>query len=301
MAMHNPPHPGGIVRRQCLDTLDLSVTEAAKGLGVTRQALSDLINGKAGISIDMAIRLSKAFGSNPETWLGLQMAYDLWRARERISVPAQAQSPDDDLKVYAVNVVKTPPFEKQFTGYGIYLGHGTVITAAHVVGHWPAFTNPRVLVAGQDLPAKVIKEGSFETVDLALLSVNEEHLPISLRLRRNPLCKEPPKAGEDVIVVLSYGTVRSRIIFPQLLPPKYRTSFNTFINDVWIAGGSGSGVFHAERKCLLGILSSKIWNYNYRMENGRMVRDLARNTMDIARHFVPASEIAEFIPPEYRF
>ena len=84
MAMHKPPHPGGIVRRQCLDTLDLSVTEAAKGLGVTRQALSDLINGKAGISIDMAIRLLKAFGSNPETWLGLQMAYDLWRARERI-------------------------------------------------------------------------------------------------------------------------------------------------------------------------------------------------------------------------
>ena len=218
-----------------------------------------------------------------------------------ISVPVQAQSPDDDLKVYAVNVVKTPPFEKQFTGYGIYLGHGTVITAAHVVGHWPALTNPRVLVAGQDLPAKVIKEGSFETVDLALLSVNEARLPISLRLRRNPLCKEPPKAGENVIVVLSYGTVRSRIMFPQLLPPKYRTSFNTFIHDVWIAGGSGSGVFHAERKCLLGILSSKIWNYNYRMENGRIVRDLARNTNDIARHFVPASEITEFIPPEYRF
>ena len=67
MAMHNPPHPGGIVRRQCLETLELSVTEAI-GLGVTRQALSDLINGKAGISIDMAIRLSKAFGSSPETW-----------------------------------------------------------------------------------------------------------------------------------------------------------------------------------------------------------------------------------------
>ena len=84
MAMHNPPQPGGIVRRQCLDTLDHSVTEAAKGLGVMRQALSDLINRKAGISIDMAIRLSKAFCSNPETWLGLQMAYDLWLARERI-------------------------------------------------------------------------------------------------------------------------------------------------------------------------------------------------------------------------
>jgi antitoxin HigA-1 len=83
MVLHNPPHPGGIVRRQCLAPLGLSVTEAAKGLGVTRQALSDLVNEKAGISVDMAIRLSKAFGSSPETWLGLQMAYDLWQARGR--------------------------------------------------------------------------------------------------------------------------------------------------------------------------------------------------------------------------
>ena len=85
MAMHNPPHPGGIVRRQCLEPLDLSVTEAARGLGVTRQALSDLVNEKAGISIEMAIRLSKASGSTPETWLGMQMAYDLWQARDRFN------------------------------------------------------------------------------------------------------------------------------------------------------------------------------------------------------------------------
>jgi addiction module HigA family antidote len=85
MAMRNPPHPGGIVRLQCLDPLKLSVTEAAKGLGVTRQALSDLVNGKAGISSDMAIRLSKAFASSPETWLGMQMAYDLWQARGSVS------------------------------------------------------------------------------------------------------------------------------------------------------------------------------------------------------------------------
>jgi addiction module HigA family antidote len=84
MAMHNPPHPGGIVRRQCLEPLGLSVTEAAKGLCVTRQALSDLVNEKAGVSVDMAIRLSKAFGSSPETWLGLQTAYDLDQARGRM-------------------------------------------------------------------------------------------------------------------------------------------------------------------------------------------------------------------------
>lgn len=83
MAMQNPPHPGGLVRRQCLEPLGLSVTQAAKGLGVTRQALSELVNEKAGVSVEMAIRLSKAFGSSPETWLSLQMAFDLWQARER--------------------------------------------------------------------------------------------------------------------------------------------------------------------------------------------------------------------------
>jgi len=224
------------------------------------------------------------------------------------AAPLYAQSSDgfssldDSLRIYAVNVVHSRPFEEPFIGYGIYLGRGAVITAAHVLGRWPSFiSNPRVLIAGQELPAKVIKKGSFDTVDLALLSVDETRLPVSLRLRRNPLCKNPPKAGENVIVVLSYGTARSRIIYPQLLPPQYRANFNTFISDVTIAGGSGSGVFDAKSKCLLGILSSLIWKYNYRMENGRLVRDLARNTINIARHFVPASKIFEFIPLEFRF
>ena len=82
--MHNPPHPGGIVKAECLEPLGLTVTRAAQGLGVTRQALSDLVNERAGVSIEMAIRLSRAFGSTPETWLGMQMAHDLWRARGRV-------------------------------------------------------------------------------------------------------------------------------------------------------------------------------------------------------------------------
>ena len=83
MAMNNPPHPGGIVKRQCLEPLGLSVTRAAQGLGVTRQALSELINERTAVSVEMAIRLSKAFGSTPETWLGMQMSYDLWKIQER--------------------------------------------------------------------------------------------------------------------------------------------------------------------------------------------------------------------------
>src|SRR5271166_104442 len=77
MAMKNPPHPGLIVRHDCLEALGLSVTEGAKVLGVTRQTLNNIVNGKSGISPEMAIRLTKAFGSTAETWLKMQLAYDL--------------------------------------------------------------------------------------------------------------------------------------------------------------------------------------------------------------------------------
>lgn len=82
MAMKNPVHPGRIVRHDCLEPLGLTVTEGAKVLGVTRQTLNNVINGKSGISPEMAIRLSKAFGSTPETWLRMQVSYDLARARK---------------------------------------------------------------------------------------------------------------------------------------------------------------------------------------------------------------------------
>ena len=77
MPMKNPPHPGESVRADCIEPLGVTVTEAAKALGVSRQALNNLINGQAGISPEMAIRLDKAFGGGAETWLRLQAAYDL--------------------------------------------------------------------------------------------------------------------------------------------------------------------------------------------------------------------------------
>jgi antitoxin HigA-1 len=85
MPMKNPVHPGEIVRHDCLEALGLSVTDGAKILGVTRQALNNIVNGKSGISPEMAIRLAKAFGSTPETWLGMQIAYDLAVARKNES------------------------------------------------------------------------------------------------------------------------------------------------------------------------------------------------------------------------
>jgi antitoxin HigA-1 len=84
MKMHDPPHPGEIIRDQCLEPLGLTVAAAANGLGVTRKALSELLNGHSGVSPEMAIRLSKAFGGVPETWLRLQMQYDLWQAEKRV-------------------------------------------------------------------------------------------------------------------------------------------------------------------------------------------------------------------------
>ncbi|MGB8846932.1 MAG: HigA family addiction module antitoxin [Terracidiphilus sp.] len=82
MPMKNPAHPGRSIRNACLEPLGLSVTEGAEILGVTRQALNNVVNGKSGISPEMAIRLSKAFGSTPETWLRMQLAYDLAQTRK---------------------------------------------------------------------------------------------------------------------------------------------------------------------------------------------------------------------------
>jgi len=83
MPMKNPIHPGRIVKHDCLEPLGLTVTAAAKALRITRQALNNLVNERAGISPEMAIRLEKAFGSTADAWLRLQAAYDLAQARKR--------------------------------------------------------------------------------------------------------------------------------------------------------------------------------------------------------------------------
>ena len=82
MNMHNPPHPGEIIRDLCLEPLGLSVTDAASALGVSRKTLSSILNGRLGISPEMAIRLSKAFNTTPESWLNQQVQYDLWNAKK---------------------------------------------------------------------------------------------------------------------------------------------------------------------------------------------------------------------------
>ncbi|WP_369808245.1 HigA family addiction module antitoxin [Oleiphilus sp. HI0123] len=78
--MHNPPHPGEIIKELCLEPLELSITAAAEALGVSRKTLSSIVNGKAGISPEMAVRLSIAFNTSAESWLNQQTQYDLWQA-----------------------------------------------------------------------------------------------------------------------------------------------------------------------------------------------------------------------------
>jgi hypothetical protein len=202
-----------------------------------------------------------------------------------------AESSDESLLIYAVNIHQTP-MQSWGPGYGIYLGNGLFITAAHVAGHtW--FTRPKVSIAGTEYQTKVVKAGDFKTVDLTLLSVDEKQLPLRLALRRNPLCSQPPWPGEAVVTVVPEGTARSRILAPQRLPASTR-KFNTVIADVASTGNSGSGVFDAERKCLLGIMSRKISEYRTDKDTGK------RELHDIAKYFVPASVISQFVPPELR-
>ena len=205
--------------------------------------------------------------------------------------PVWAQSADDSLLAYAVNVHRTP-MQTWGPGYGIYLGGGLFITAAHVVGRaW--MTRPKIAIAGKEYPTRVVKEGSFEGTDLTLLSIEESLLPMRLRLRKNSLCKDPPWPGEQVVTVVPEGVVRSHIIAPGRLPADVR-KFSTVIADVARTGNSGSGVFDAQKRCLLGIMSRKISQSQTRPDTGKT------ETRDIAKYFVPASEIAAFLPTDYR-
>src|SRR5262245_20508871 len=163
----------------------------------------------------------------------------------------RAQYDPESLRTVAVHVVQDPP--QSWTGYGIYLRDGLVITASHVVG-----VKPSIRIAGQLLPATVLKESPFERDDLALLGFEGASLPVSLRLRRTPLCEDAPIVNEPVLVAIPEEAAPSRIMSPKRLPRRYQVRFATVISDVATTGNSGSGVFRAGRRCLLGIMSRKI-------------------------------------------
>jgi S1-C subfamily serine protease len=206
---------------------------------------------------------------------------------------ARAQSDQANLKAFAVHINRTP--QQPWPGYGVYLGNGLILTAAHVAGD-VAQTKPHVVIAGQDLPATLIKQGSLEGVDLTLLSIDGTKLPVGLQMRRTPLCERPPYAGERVTVAIPEGTAPSKVLPRQAIPADLRGRFDTNIADVSTTGNSGSGVFDAADLCLLGIMSRKISILQRPLKPGAPAR-----TMDIAKYFVPAAEIRAFIPQTVSF
>ncbi len=210
-----------------------------------------------------------------------------------IACPAHPQDVDQSLQLYAVHVVRVP--KEDWTGQGVYLGSGLVLTAGHVAGEF--WRTIRIDFAGQELPTEVLKRGSFSAVDLALVSIDDSKLPVSLRLRRLPVCKHAPWPGEQVIIVTVEGIARSRVVSPGVLPRDLAARSLAAIADVATTGNSGSGVFDANQKCLMGIISGKVQQTQIGQENGHTIT----KKRDVAKFFVPAPTIADFIPPEYHF
>ena len=212
-------------------------------------------------------------------------------AAASVSALVWAQSPDDDLTVFGVNVMKAPPLKNPFTGYGIYLGDGKVITAAHVVGDWPAASRPHVVIAGLELAADVLKIGSLDTTDLALLSIDAARLPLSLQLRRNSLCKTRPAYGAEAVVIYPQRAVHTTILSPMFVEVQNRARYGFLVSE---QQSSGSGVFDAEQRCLLGIISRKIQKYDFQKKTA------SDTVAGFAGYYLPAWTIANFIPRELR-
>lgn len=221
-------------------------------------------------------------------WLGVAMSLAIGQRVAAHEGP-RPEPLDDALRVYAVHINRTPP--QSWPGYGMYLGNGLVITAAHVPGNF-VDTSPHVIVNGNDNPSRLVKQGSLDGVDLTLLSVDPAALPVRMRMRRLPLCDASPYPGESVVVVTPENAARSHVLPPTVVPRDMRARFDTVIGDVATTGNSGSGVLDVRKSCLLGIISRKITATG----SGPGAR-----TQDIAKYFVPANSIRAFIPPQVSF
>jgi hypothetical protein len=196
------------------------------------------------------------------------------------------RSHDDEFHAYAVNVVKSP--KPLWTGYGIYLGSGRVITAAHVS---EGRADPSVVIDGVTLDATYLIRGAFEGVDVSLLAVDERLVPARVGLRRMELCDTPALPGQDVAVAVPEGVAHSRILPPKLLPKVAKGRFETLIADVATTGNSGSGVFDTVKGCLMGIMSRKIQVPVVNVKDARR----SQTMVDFAKYFVPAAEIKAFL------
>lgn len=166
------------------------------------------------------------------------------------------------------------------SGPGVYLGSGMILTAAHIVRPTAELS---VNLGGANIPARILKQGVFEDVDLSLLLIDSDKVPAHVTVSRMPICEAPPWPGDPVVVVDATSASRSHILSPQILHFITRNKFSTLIGDVATTGNSGSGVFDPNHKCLLGIMSRKF------------TREVGGKTEDVAKYFVPAHEIRAFI------
>ena len=208
--------------------------------------------------------------------------------------PARPQETDDSLKVYGVHVDRTP--KQSWTGLGIYLGQGIVLTPAHVsgLGFW---RKPRVEIAGKIYPTRVLKDGHFHRVDLTLLSVDVNELPVSLGLRRLPLCPDPSWPNEQVVLVTQENAVRSFVVPPARVPGGLQSGYRTAVGLAPETGGSGSAVIDANKRCLVGMITRTISTGELIEEDGRK----AEKSVAVAKYFIPASQIASFLPAGLRY
>lgn len=203
-----------------------------------------------------------------------------------LAVPGSIRAdPLADVHAVAVHIERTPA--QSWPGYGIYLGNGMVITAAHVAGH-TILTQPRVVIDGRSLAASALKEGSYPDEDLTVLRIEP---PPELASQHTPICPNTPHPGEAVTVATPEKLTTSSVIAPESLPPNLRDRYAASIKDVYTTGNSGSGVFDTSQHCLLGIMSSKIEQNVRLIVNGEHVT----RTIGLAKHFVPAGDIRAFL------
>ena len=210
------------------------------------------------------------------------------------AAPATVSADDAAFAVFAVHIERTP--KQAWPGFGVYLGNGYVLTAAHVAGTL-ALTHPRVVVAGKSLPAQQIKEGTFEGDDLTFLRVDTAQLPLNVRSARVELCTREPPVGSDVVVVTPERSATSHLAAPSILSHEILSRFPTLISDVASTGNSGSGVFDKHSHCLLGIISRKISLHVHKETNGHE----EYRTIDLAKYFVGFDVIAKAMPVTMKF
>lgn len=205
------------------------------------------------------------------------------------STTVLAQTPDDSLKIYTIELEKAFPFQQPTKGYGIYLGSGLILTTSHFVGRWHYLASYGISLPGEKLPAYIMKNNDAQQSNLALLSVDETRLPLQLRLRRNPLCTDPLKSGDVVVVVNLERVTRDLVVPAEDIPRNLRQNNATFVDEIH---APGSGIFYARTKCFAGIVETLLMKYTARKEGERSMPQ----TAGFKTRFIPARVIAAFLP-----